>query len=137
MSSPDPVVVARPFNWGVVLVSDQLTDDIPSSSEGGFSPSTQALAIAVRHAQDVDDDLDLQPDDAVPPFVVRVCAQEGRADRCPDFACEIAVPSGTLAIGDAEEEALVELQPGTYRIEVAVDNVEHPESVHIWWSSAD
>lgn len=137
VSTSDPLVIERPFNWGVLLVSDQFTDDIPGSSQTGFSVSQQALAIAVRHAQDVDyDDLDLEPDDVVPPTQVRVRVLEGRCPQPTDFDCQIAVPSGKLSIGDAEHEVLIDVESGTYRIEVALDVAEHPESVEVWWSPA-
>lgn len=45
----------RPFGWGVVIVTDRASGEIPEGlNELGFATSPTGLAFRVRHAQDVE-----------------------------------------------------------------------------------
>ncbi len=124
--------IQRPFHWGIVVI---VGDDWGGESEApAFDPdrmvavNDRAVTIAVRHAQDTDEVetgadgveyvkfaeatvvarlLDLSPTD------------EGRREV---FSGVIAVPSGRLSIGDADEETIVTAHQGNNRVIVSVDD---------------
>jgi hypothetical protein len=130
--------VARPFEWGIVLVCDeQASDDWPSLERGAaFATSSSCLAIVVRHAQDTDADLgSLQPSDPVPPFNVSVrCWVNETPPSDASIRVDLEVPSGRVVIGDAERWDTIDLVPGGWAVSVTTGPVDHPESVDIWFN---
>jgi hypothetical protein len=49
----------------------------------------------------------------------------------------LACPSGRLCIGDAETERVVEVSPGTLRVQVSRRPVEFAEEVTLYLTSVD
>lgn len=127
--------IRRPFNWGVLMLSDAGADDVPELGRGStFATTPHALVVAVRHAQDVDfEALDLAPDDVVPPAEVTLRGGPGRHE-AEDFRCVLDLPSGELRVGDAEHEDTVSIPPGRYVLSVALDHTDHAEEVDVRWS---
>jgi hypothetical protein len=117
----------RPFNWGVLIVGD-LNGDVPESLAGGFGRTSDSLALAVRHAQDIGSDS--------APFEVEVQIIAGPPTNPPDIEHVVSVPSGVLAVGDAESQAELRVPPGDYRRAVRGEPREQPERVVLWVESA-
>lgn len=132
---PQQLRIRRSFNWGVLMLSDAGTEDVPELGRGStFANTPHALGIAVRHAQDVDfEALDLAPDDVVPPAEVTLRVGPGQHE-AEDFSCVLDLPSGELRIGDAEHEDAVSVPPGRYVLSVALDHLDHAQEVDVRWS---
>lgn len=128
----DGLAIERAFNWGIVLVSDANSRDIPELPRGSsFAASRDGVVIAVRHAQDVDVvDSDLSPDEVIPPATVSVRVGLGAQERA-DFSCVLALTSGKLLVGDADHEDIVTVPPGEYTVAVSVDDAHSPERVDV------
>ncbi len=123
------VTLRRPFAWGIVMLSDSKTRDIPSSPVASpFAHTPTALFVRVRHAADVEFD-GADPDEVVPLCSVVVDVRVGEpADSSVDFEGTLQLPSGVLAVGDADGEELLELSPAAYRAQVRVDHPEYAEN---------
>jgi hypothetical protein len=124
----------RSFGWGVLLISDARSRDIPVSlPKGPVTATDTAVAIAVRHAQDVD-----YEGGETAPAAVSVNVLAGPADvAATDFEGSIRLGSGVLAVGDAEQEETVDVRPGSYRVQVRLDHPEYAENVDVWLTPAD
>ncbi len=122
--------VDRPFNWGIVILTDESSNDpinqIPTGSTPVVIDSTGAT-IAVRHAQDVDD-LDDEP------VAVTVEVILGAATQPPTLGGTITIPTGALLVGDAEHFDVASLVPGDYRIAVLAVPAESAQHITIWLS---
>jgi hypothetical protein len=124
--------IQRPFHWGIVVV---VGDDWGGESEvPAFDPdrivaaNDFAVTISVRHAQDTDevetgDDgveyVKLAEATVVARLLDASPTGEGRREV---FSGVIAVPSGRLSIGDADEETIVTAHQGDNRVRVSVDD---------------
>lgn len=130
------VELRRPFAWGVLLVGDASDARIPSvPAEGSISRSATQVAIPVRHEQDVA--LSGDNPDEITPFAVRLSCSGGTAQsQALEFDDVIELPSGRLAIGDADRVETVGLSPGRWRIQVAMEPAHHAEVVRVWYSRA-
>lgn len=126
----------RPFHWGVLLIGDPETADIPERGpEGAIVSSGAVVVVPVRHAQDVE--FSGRDDEEIPPFVVSVCCLRGVAQSQElSFDGVVDLPSGLMSIGDADTEEILTLTPGTYRLQIEVHPSDHPERVHVWYSPA-
>ncbi len=126
----------RPFQWGILLIGDPETKDIPELGRDRATASNSALVVVpVRHAEDVE--FSGGDDEEIAPFVVSVCCSPGVAqDQELSFDGVISLPSGLMSIGDADREEVLALAPGTYRVQIEVDPSDHPERVHVWYSPA-
>ena len=128
----------RSFGWGVLLLSDADTGDIPVTTEPGPVVATDtAVAICVRDASDVEVD-GMADAEEVPQVVVNVSVTAGPSPHSPlAFDGVVAVPSGTLLLGDAEHEQALPVGPGTYRVQVWLDDRDHAENVRIALTPTD
>jgi hypothetical protein len=126
----------RPFQWGILLVGDPESKDIPELGRDGATASNSALVgVPVRHAQDVE--FSGGDDEEIPPFLVSVSCSAGVAHGQElSFDGVISLPSGLMSIGDADREETLALTPGTYRLQIEGDPGDHPERVHVWYSPA-
>ena len=130
--------VARAFNWGILFVGDSVDSGLSEIAVGrDITVGRSCVVIPVRHAQDVDLD-DVDADEAVKPFEVVLSVRPGAfADTVGprSFEAVIAVPSGELAIGDADGERLVAVRPGDVRLRVSASPDVHAEHLEItYWS---
>ena len=130
--------VARAFNWGILFVGDSVDSGLSEIAVGrDITVGRSCVVIPVRHAQDVDLD-DVDADEAVKPFEVVLSVRPGAfADTVGprSFEAVIAVPSGELAIGDADGERLVAVCPGDVRLRVSASPDVHAEHLEItYWS---
>ncbi|MGH9153441.1 MAG: hypothetical protein ACRD03_13810 [Acidimicrobiales bacterium] len=132
MNGSSKRALRRPFNWGVVLVMDSDSADVPLRlDDSGVARSPTGMAFAVRHAQDVEA-VGLAPDEPVPPFVVEVRVLPGPPDRATTVEHEIRVDSGAITVGDAEAEERLEVAPGEFLVSILLDDPAHAEHVTIW-----
>jgi hypothetical protein len=99
---------------------------LPQSLEGrSMASGESSVVVSVRHAQDIEGDADDH-------FEVRVRCLRGPADEAElSFDSSISVPSGRLSLGDAEEQAILAVSPGRWRIQVLTIPADHPEQVHM------
>lgn len=126
----------RPFHWGIVVVGDRESTDIPEIRPDELvASSASEVVVPVRHAQDVE--VVGRQDEEIPFFEVSVSCSPGVVEGQElRFDGIVTLPSGVLSIGDADDEALVPLTPGLHRLQIAVEPRDHSERVHIWYSSA-
>lgn len=128
--------LSRPFGWGVVIVMDRDSADVPERlNESGVASSPTALAFRVRHAQDVELE-GLDPDDELAPFAVSVDVAIGSPVEPFSFAHEILIPSGVVTIGDADHEDELSVSPGRWRVTVNLEPEDHAENVKVWLTGA-
>lgn len=122
----------RPFWWGILLLLDRDTSEVPQLSDAVVTVSRTGLAVQVLHAQDVDL-TGYDPEEIVPPAEVQVEIQFGAAAPIDvPFSGTIDVPSGVLTVGDAEQEDALEIGSGQWAVGVAYDPPEHAERVRVW-----
>jgi hypothetical protein len=130
--------VTRSFGWGFLAISDAShSGDIPELGPGGrVGISPQALGIAVRHA--LDNDIHVLDDEGygVLATVTVLCSAGLASDVALEIDTVMQIPSGRLQVGDPDENAVVELSPGAWRIQVALNPPDHAEEVRVWLSGA-
>jgi hypothetical protein len=124
--------VKRPLWWGLLLLLDRDTSEVPESTDAVVSTGTEGLAVKVLHAQDVDlsgfDDHEV-----VPLALVQIEINVGAAPPGDvAFSGEIDVPSGVLSVGDAEQEDALQIGPGRWAVQVDYAPPEHAERVRVW-----
>ena len=133
--SADDVTLLRAFGWGVLFVGDSNAEPIEVDPDAivTWGREDQTIAVLVRHAQDVDADvLDARgDDDEVPLAEVTVNVRWVPAGTA-DAEGFIAVPSGVLVIGDADQEEPLPVTPGKWRVQVSLEPQEHAERVDLW-----
>jgi len=129
--SRDVLNTKRAFAWGIVIIGDADTQDIPSPNRDNTIVSSESAVVAmVRHAQDV-----VNPEDDE--FLVEVQCSAGVAGRDEvSFDGDIFISSGRISVGDADHEDNVSVEPGRWRLQIAVEPIEHPERVKVWFSPA-
>jgi len=122
----------RPFWWGLLLLLDRDTSEVPELTEHVVSHSKEGLAVKVLHAQDVDLS-GYEAYDVVPPAEVQVEIYIGDVPSGDvSFSGAIDVPSGVLTVGDADQEDSVHVGPGRWVVQVACEPPEHAELVRVW-----
>jgi hypothetical protein len=122
---------SQPFRWGLLLAFDaEGSWDPPGDVGGGQVVATRTcVAVPVLHASDVELDESADPDAPVPEAHVEVVLTGVALHGQVDFAGLLECPSGRLHVGDAEEHHLVDVAPGTHRVQVRLDPGEHAERV--------
>jgi hypothetical protein len=104
----------RPFAWGVLVVGDVNSRDIPALKPGeNIAATSSTVVVRVRHAQDVADIDDSE-------FAVSVRVATGTSGGTGHEAV-ITVTSGQLSVGDANTADLVKLQPGMWRLSIVAE----------------
>jgi hypothetical protein len=136
------VSLRRSFAWGVFFIGDSRADVVEVNPDVvvTWGRQDEALAVLVRHAQDVDDEvLDALDDDEEVPWVeVALNVRWGtRTASGTDGDGFIAVPSGVVTIGDANFEDVFALPPGRWRVQLSLDPHDDAERVDVWLSPAD
>jgi hypothetical protein len=120
--------VDRPFGWGLLLAGDGAFQELPLVERGVAVTATgSAIAVAVRHAQDV------ELASAVHEFCVSLevwLGQPTEATVCFDGV--IDVPSGRITFGGADHVDMIDVAPGCWRVQVALEPEDYPQHVDIW-----
>jgi len=131
---PPAIEVHRPFRWGVLWIADSKST-LPELKAGQlFASTASAVAVSVRHAQDVDFD-EQSAEAATPVFAVTLLAYVGHGAGGPvQFDGEIKVSSGRATIGDIDREDALELAAGRWRLQVAITPAINAERFEIWFS---
>jgi hypothetical protein len=116
----------RPYEWGAIYLSDAKVDvefDIDFRDGAGPVYATAAhLAVTVMH-----------PVDAAPgaeDVTLDLRVARARADGMP-YEVGFDLPTGRLSIGDADVNDEVELAPGRWLVQFAVDDEEAARRVDI------
>ena len=144
-AGPDPdgdIVLRRAFGWGVLFIGDAEADivEVEPDSVITWGREDQTVAVLVRHAQDVDDEvLDaLHDDDEVPDAEVAVSVHWGPlVDGKPVDEGVIAVHSGRVSVGDADHENSFSVAPGRWHVQIGLEPIQHAERIDVWLSRAD
>ncbi|WP_155848568.1 hypothetical protein [Arthrobacter sp. 35W] len=139
--------LARPWNWGIVVVTDNsATGELPDIEPGRVvSANETGLVILIRHAQDIDDDLNDDSDDDGDPDLaegsVSAAFHHGPVDVHPErqlvYEGTLLTPSGTIHIGDAELSVAVPAGASETRVLVSVSAADDSSPDQIWldlWS---
>jgi hypothetical protein len=116
-----------------MVVLDSQASAIPEHDVAAVvSASDEGLAIGVHHAQDVEFE-DLAPEELVPKAEVAVEVYvDEPLPRTPAFEAVLSVPSGTLMVGDADQEDTLEIGPGLWGITVICTPWDHADKVELW-----
>jgi hypothetical protein len=120
--------IVRTFNWGLLLLNDRGATDLPEGAPTApdFATATRsAIAVNVRHAQDVD--IDDEPA-KVTIDVYLAGAPEGTVD----FRADLDAISGTLEIGDADATDELEIGPGTWALALNATPADYPDDIQLW-----
>lgn len=134
---PSPALrLRRPFAWAILVIADAEEADLPESFEHGPVVAFETgIVVAVRHAQDVE--FDALGAEVVPPFLVDVvCFVDADPERGDALLCDhvVQVSSGRPALGDPDEEQVLVMPPGAWRIRAAGSPRDQPEEVEVWVS---
>lgn len=122
----------RPFWWGLILLLDRDSTEVPQLIDAVVSPSRDGLAVKVMHAQDVDLS-GFDADEIAPPAEVQVDIHIGEAGPGQVlFTGSIDIPSGVLTVGDAEQEDTLEIGAGRWAVQVDCEPPEYAEQVRVW-----
>lgn len=137
--SADDVTLQRAFGWGVLFLGDSNAEstEVDPDAIVTWGREDQTIAVAVRHAQDVDANvLDALDDDDEVPLVEITVNVHWVPAAAADAEGFIAVPSGVLVIGDADQEEPLAVTPGRWRVQVSLEPQEHAERVDLWLTPA-
>jgi hypothetical protein len=109
----------------VLVISDRDgREPLTADPEAPISASAEGVVVRVRHAQDVENLDDGEAEVSVEVF-------EGEVTGHVSVSCELAIASGVLVIGDADAMDEVNVEPGRWKVSVALDQAEAAETVRI------
>jgi hypothetical protein len=126
--------IERAFGWGLLLVMDQDSSDVPELSTALVSASSTGLAVKVHHAADVDL-AGFKDDEVIPLAQVEVDVHVGLSAP-PDthYRGSIDVPSGVITLGDADQEDRLDVEPGRWDVQVICIPADgHADKVLMWF----
>lgn len=130
----------RAFHWGLLTIADA-----PATELGDVDPdravtwAADHVHVLVRHADDVDPDVlaGLADDDEVPEALVAVTVHRpGTVADDAEHDGVVDVASGRLTVGDADDEHVIALPPGRWRVQVQASPADQPQHVEVWLSPA-
>ena len=123
----DLIQISRRFNWGILILSNSSTKDLPELDSGPVAATPTSIVIRVRHAQDITRDEE--------PAAVGVVVRAGHMTQGePDFEAGLDVTVGELTVGDAESEETIVLSSGRYMVQIQLDHPDFAQDVQIWLS---
>lgn len=124
---------SQPFRWGLLTAFDSENRwDLPYDVSAELVTATEtAIAVQVRHSQDIEEPEGWPSDLSLPEQLVRVVVAFAESPKgAPvDFRTSLQCPSGRLAVGDAENERVLDVPPGLLRIQVSLFPREFAEHV--------
>jgi hypothetical protein len=124
--------IKRFFEWGIVLLLDRDSVDVPELSRSPVSQSPQGLVVEVHHAQDVDLD-GFADDDDVPSAEVQIAIWLDHEPPGPGtFSGVIEVPSGVLTVGDADHQDALAIGAGRWSAQIDCEPPVHSDRVTVW-----
>lgn len=130
------VTVARPWHWGIAILSDpSLGGEIPEVvPEARVAANGKGVVVLVRHAQDVETfDGDVEWAEASVTVRHWPGAPPIEAGRTVLFEGPLATPTGRLWIGDADDEVVMTglTTSSTLRVLSPSDDLDSPERVWV------
>lgn len=124
---------SQPFRWGLLTAFDaesrwELPDDV---SAAVVTATATAVAVQVRHSQDIEEPEGWPSDLGLPEVLVRVVVAfaASPSSAAVDFEGSLLCQSGHMAIGDAENERVLDVPPGLLRVQVSLFPREFAEYV--------
>ena len=140
-AAPEEVQWSQPFRWGLLTAFDSENKwDLPDDVSAGVVTATDtALAVQVRPSQDIEEPEGWPSDLGLPEVQVRVVVAFAKSPSSAhvDFEGSLQCPSGHLAIGDAENERILDVPPGRLRVQVSLFPREFAEYVVLRLLAAD
>lgn len=131
---------SQPFRWGLLTAFDaENLWDLPDDVNADLVTATEtALAVQVRHSQDIEEPEGWPSDVGLPEQQVRVVVTfaESRDADAVEFETSLRCASGRLAVGDAENERVLEVPPGLLRVQVSLFPREFADYVILRLTSA-
>ncbi len=128
------MTVTRAWHWGIAVVVGDPRGEIPTDlGTEAVAAGRGAVVLSVRHAQDVEAQTpDGDPTWATASVHVRVLAEMERTDR--EVLCDVVVdtPGRTVALGDADGDAVVPAPGLRTRVVVSVEQID-PAGVDRAW----
>lgn len=124
---------SQPFRWGLLTAFDSENKwELPTDVSADVVTATDtALAVQVRHSQDIEEPEGWPNDLGLPDVLVRVVVAfvESPGSAVVDFEGSLMCRSGRLAVGDAEDERVLDVPPGLLRVQVSLFPREFAEDV--------
>jgi len=124
---------SQPFRWGLLTAFDSDSRwDLPDDVSTDVVTSTDtALAVQVRHSQDIEEPEDWPRDLSLPEAQVRVVVAFAESPDSAPVEAETVLrcESGHLAVGDAENERVLDVPAGLLRVQVSLFPREFAEYV--------
>jgi hypothetical protein len=132
------LILRRAFHWGALFVGDADADfETDLRERSGIRAGRFHAWIPVRHAQDVDLAEGLPDDTPIPPFEVTVACHLLPAATLPtSVEVTLDVPSGRISLGDADDEAVLDVAPGSWTVQIVLEPADHAERVELRLSPA-
>lgn len=122
---PVLVEVARSFEWAGLEILDAESAEVPNADGSPFVATARGLRVAVCSEWD-------PPPGGEYPAIVRVRVCEGPADLPVTYQQSIALPSGRVTIGDANEFETLDVGWDFCLLQVAVAPGTDPDDVVVW-----
>ena len=115
---------SQPFRWGLLIAFDPVSNwDLPDDVAAAVVTATDtALAVQVRHSQDMEEPEGWPVDLGLPEAQVRVVVafSESPDSVAVDFDSTLLCESGRLSVGDAENERVLDVPAGVLRVQVSL-----------------
>lgn len=127
------VTIARPWHWGIVIVScpgAALPDGVGNSL---VVANSGAVVVKVRHAQDIEAEVfEGDWDWATATVHVRSLVELDSTPGEPLYEGELVLPEGRLAVGDADNEVVLNDLDAKTRIRVLASDPQPTGLTEVW-----
>lgn len=125
--------IVRPWQWGIVVVSDSSAPgELPELVRDQLvSANEVAVVVLIRHAQDVDE-VELGFAEGTVTVTFHPGTSEERPGHHRVYLGVLSTPRGMLSIGDADMEVMLPAQPGETKVAVSVAETDDPSPDHVW-----
>ena len=120
---PCLVSLCRPFPWGILLVRDVSSEEVPPDFKSGALLTSTLTSVAIGVAHDADGSVTVEVWDSPRP------GQSGFL--LPEVTIKLF--SGVMRVGDVLDDEFVDVPVvvGLYRIKVLVDDEVEPSKVDV------
>jgi hypothetical protein len=137
----DEIQWSQPFRWGLLTAFDAENKwDLPNDVSAEVVTATDtAVAVQVRHSQDIEEPEGWPSDLGLPEVQVRVVVAfaESPTRETVAFDGSLLCRSGRLAVGDAENERVLDVPSGSLHVQVSLFPREFAEYVVLRLITAD
>lgn len=135
MTTSSDITIVRAWQWGIAIIGDSRGEVPPVEPNSAASIGREAVVLNVRHAQDVvipDDAADDDVIEATATIHVRVLSSAVPSDR--PLVCDVtlAVPSGRVSIGDANDEYVIDWAGASVRVVATANELDRTDLDEMW-----